>query len=69
VPSVVAPFLLRQFLAFGDLLKLRVQLRQLAGVQAQLGDSALVIDRHRGLVGDGAAIQSTLQSRLAGLKS
>lgn len=47
-------FLLRQFLAFGDLLKLRVQLRQRAGVQAQLGDAALVIDRHRGLVGDGA---------------
>jgi hypothetical protein len=46
--------LLRQLLAFGDLLKLRVQLRQLAGIQAQLGDAALVIDRHRGLVGDGA---------------
>lgn len=46
--------LLRQFLAFGDLFELRVQLRQLAGVQAQLGDAALVIDRHRGIVGDGA---------------
>lgn len=40
--------LLRQFLAFGDFLKLRVQLRQFGGVQAQIGDAALVIDRHRG---------------------
>jgi len=29
--------LLRQLLAFGDLLKLRVDLRQLGGVQAELG--------------------------------
>ena len=47
-------FLLRQLLAFGDLLKLRVELRQLGGVQAELGNAALLIDRHRGLVGDGA---------------
>jgi hypothetical protein len=33
--------LLRQLLAFGDLFKLRVQLRQFAGVQAQLGDAAM----------------------------
>ncbi len=46
--------LLRQLLAFGDFLKLRVELRQLGGVQAELGNPALVIDRHRGLVGDGA---------------
>ena len=46
--------LLRQLLAFGDLLELLVDLRQLGGVQAQLGDAALVVDRHRGLVGDGA---------------
>ena len=46
--------LLGQLLAFGDLLKLRVELRQLTGVQAQLGDAALVIDRHRGLVRHGA---------------
>ena len=46
--------LLRQLLAFGDFLKLRVQLRQFGGVQAQLGNAALVIDRHRGFVGDGA---------------
>lgn len=45
---------LGQLLAFGDLLKLRVELRQLAGIQAQLGNAALVIDRHRGLVRDGA---------------
>lgn len=74
--------LLRQLLAFGDLFKLRVELRQFGGIQAQLGtegakwgdgdgqrnalgearpsgaaresNAALVIDRHRGLVGDGA---------------
>ena len=37
--------LLRQFLAFGDFLELRVQLRQRGGVQRQLGDAAFVIDR------------------------
>ena len=41
-------------LTFGDFLKLRVQLRQLGGVQAELGNPALVLARHRGLVGDGA---------------
>ena len=30
-------FLLRQLLAFGDFLKLRVEVRQFGGVQAQLG--------------------------------
>src|SRR5690606_31442713 len=34
--------------------ELRVERRQLSGVQAELGDTALVVDRHRGLVGDGA---------------
>ncbi len=47
-------FYLCPLLAFGDFLKLRVELRQLGGVQAELGNAALVIDRHRGLVGDGA---------------
>ena len=47
-------FLLRQLLAFGDFLELRIQLRQLGGVQAEFGNPALVVDRHRGLVGDGA---------------
>ena len=47
-------FLLRPLLAFGDLLELRVQLRQLGGIQGQLGDATIVIDRHRGVVGDGA---------------
>ena len=46
--------LLRQLLAFGDLLKLRVELRQFRSVQSELGNPALLIDRHRGLVGDGA---------------
>ncbi len=40
-------------LALGDLLELGVELRQLGGVEGQLGDAALVVDRHRGLVGDG----------------
>ena len=47
-------FLLRQLLAFGDLLKLRVELRQFRSVQSELGNAALLIDRHGGLVGDGA---------------
>ena len=46
--------LLGQFLAFSDFLKLRVKLRQFGGVQAELGNAALVLDRHRGLVGNGA---------------
>ena len=45
---------LPQFLAFGDLFKLRIDLRQLGCVQAELGNAALVIDRHCGLVGDGS---------------
>lgn len=47
-------FLLRQLFAFGDFLKLRVDLRQLCGVQAEPGNPAFVIDRNRGLVGDSA---------------
>lgn len=47
-------FHLRPLLAFGDLLKLRVKLRQFGGVQAELENTALVIDQHRGLVGDRA---------------
>ena len=46
--------LARQLFAFGDLFELLVDLRQLACVQPELGDAALVVDRHRGLVGDGA---------------
>jgi hypothetical protein len=46
--------LLRQLFAFGDLIKLRIELRQLGGVQAELENSALLTDRHRGLVRDGA---------------
>ena len=34
-PLVLELLLLRQFLAFGDFIKLRVQLRQLGGAQAQ----------------------------------
>ena len=47
-------FLLRQLLALGDLLKLRVELRQLGGVQDEFGNPALLKDLHRGLVGDSA---------------
>ena len=46
--------LLRQLFPFRDFLKLRIELRQLGGVQGELGNAALVIDRHRGLVGDSA---------------
>ena len=53
-PICLEVLLLRQLLAFVDFLKLRVQLLQFGGVQAQFGNAALVIDRHRGLVGDGA---------------
>src|SRR5450432_1438119 len=44
----------RQLFAFGDRFEFLVDLRQLALVQSQLGDAALVIDRHRRLVGHGA---------------
>lgn len=44
----------------------RVQLRQFGGVQAELGDAALVIDRHCGLPGDGA-LEVDRQHRLGSL--
>jgi hypothetical protein len=43
----------RQLFAFGDRFEFRIDLRQLALVQTQLGHAALVIDRHRRLVGHG----------------
>ena len=46
--------LLRKLLAFGDLLKLRVELRRFRSVQSELGNAALLIDRRGGLVGEGA---------------
>lgn len=46
--------LLLQLLSFGDRFELLVDPRQLAFVQPQLGDAALVIDCHRRLVGHGA---------------
>ena len=42
------------FLALGDLLELRVDGRFLGVVQGQLGEPALVVDRHGGPVVDGA---------------
>ena len=39
-------------LALGDLLELLIQLRELRGIEPQLGDPALVVDRHRCLIGD-----------------
>ena len=47
-------FLLRQLLAFSDFLELRVELRQLGGIQRQLGDATLVVDRLRRLIRHGA---------------
>jgi hypothetical protein len=45
-------FLFTRFLfAFGDLFEFLVDLRNLARVQAELGNAALVIDRHRRLIG------------------
>ncbi len=46
--------LLLRLLSFGDRFELLVDPRQLAFVQPQLGNAALVIDRHRRLVGHGA---------------
>ena len=43
-------FLAALLLALSDFIKLGVEFRQGGGVQAQLGDAAFVINRHRGLV-------------------
>lgn len=46
--------LLRKRFALGDLLKLRAQLRQFCCAQGESGNAALVINRHRGPLGDAA---------------
>ena len=45
---------MRQFLALGGFLEIRVNLRLFRRLQLQLGEAALVEDRHGGLVLDGA---------------
>lgn len=51
-PPCLEPFLLRQPLALGDLFRLRIGLRQLAGVPDDLGNASREIDRQRGRFGD-----------------
>jgi hypothetical protein len=46
--------LLLRLLSFGDRFEFLVDIRQIVLVQPKLGDAALVIDRHRRLVGHGA---------------
>src|SRR5438067_4166220 len=43
-----------QLFAFSDLLELLVNLRQLACTEPKLGDAALIINRNRRLISDGA---------------
>jgi hypothetical protein len=46
--------LLLRLLSFDDRFEFLVDIRQIVLVQPKLGDAALVIDRHRRLVGHGA---------------
>ncbi|EXI72988.1 MAG: hypothetical protein AW07_02920 [Candidatus Accumulibacter sp. SK-11] len=53
-PLGLEPFLALDLLAFGRLLEARVDLRPLGLVERQPGQTALVVDRHRGAVLHGA---------------
>ncbi len=53
-PFALQLFLPRDLFVFGDLLEFGIDLRLLRGLERQLGEPALVVDRHGGAVGHGA---------------